>query len=69
MEKTESRAVQEPAREVLADLMEAAGRTRAYAAACGARSHEFCFINVEAVKPGPVQGAGICRIPGWDPGK
>ena len=57
-----------PAREVLADLMEAAGGTEAYSAACEARSHEFCAINVAAVQASPKR-AGVCKIPGYDPTK
>ena len=57
-----------PAREVLADLMVAAGRTEAYFAACEAHSHEFCFITVEAVRASPKR-AGVCKIPGYDPAK
>ena len=64
--KMQYQASSKPAREVLADLMEAEGRTKAYFAACEAHSHDFCFINVEAVRK-PSQKTGICRIPGDDP--
>ena len=40
----------------------------AYSAACEAHSHEFCFINVEAVRASPNR-AGVCKIPGYDPTK
>jgi hypothetical protein len=62
------RASSRAAREVLADLMEAEGRAEAYSAACEAHHHDFCFIDVTAVRETP-RTAGICRIPGDDPSK
>ena len=60
---------EKPAREMLADLMETEGRAQSYMAACESRSREFCFINVKG-KPIPAPPkTGVCRIPGYDPGK
>lgn len=62
MTELQYRASSKPAREVLADLMEAEGRAEAYSAACEAHNHDFCFINVATVREAP-RKAGICRIP------
>ncbi len=59
-------AASKAAREVLVDLMKAAGRAEAYSSACEAHSHDFCFINVEMVRAFP-RKAGVCRIPRYDP--
>ena len=63
-------AEKKPAREVLADLMEAAGQTPHFISACEPGSRQFCFISVEGmgVEPRKPPG-GTCRIRGYDPGK
>jgi hypothetical protein len=62
------RASKRPAREVLADLLEAEGTAEAYSATCEAHQHDFCFIDITAVRETP-RTEGICKIPSYDPSK
>ena len=66
----EYQADKRPARDVIADLMEAEGQVPGYMSACQARDRRFCMINVQPHPPVAMSkkpANDVCKIPGWNP--